>query len=368
VTATLERSPARTHRPLVVAVVLLAAVTVWVTRNLALTDWNPTLMVGVAAAEGPTLAYATDLLGDGVNNRLGKGHDGKFFFAQANDPWLNEPDVHAVTMDRPVYRSQRMLYPMLAGGFGLFGPWAVVWGLLAVSVLAIAAGTYATALVAQGMGASPWWGLAFGLNIGVVSELLVGGGGHLGFGLVMFGIAALQRGRFGWAAAALTGAALTREVMLVAVAGIALWVWKHHGFRVALPLALLPGVAVVAWALYVRAKIGWMTGLSEVEEIGWPLAGFIDAVELWPLRPVNFAIGVAMMALLVMFTLRFLRRPDTLVGAAAIGFVPLALLLTLQVWFNYFDITRAVSPVITAYVLLAFAVGRRPESAGMEPV
>jgi hypothetical protein len=179
------------------------------------------------------LGWASGLLGDDVDNRLGKGHDGKFFFAQANDPWLLEPETHAATLDRPVYRSQRMLYPMLAGGFGLFGPWAVVWGLLTVSVLAIAAGTYATALVAEGMGASAWWGLAFGLNIGVVSELLVGGGGHLGFGLVMFAIAAIQRGKVGWSVAALSGAVLTREVMLVAVAGIAVWLWTRHGWRTA---------------------------------------------------------------------------------------------------------------------------------------
>jgi len=367
-TLTLRRPSVRTRRPVVVALVLLVVVTVWLTRNLSLTDWDPTLLAGVAAEEGPSLAYATGLLGDDVDNRLGKGHDGKFFFAQANDPWLLEPNVHAATLDRPVYRSQRMLYPMLAGGFGLFGPWSVVWGLLAVSVLAIAAGTYATALVAQGMGASPWWGLAFGLNIGVVSELLVGGGGHLGFALVMFAIAATQRGSTGWSVVALTGAVLTREVMLIAVAGIAVWLWRHEGWRTALVRAAVPGAAVLGWAIYVRARIGWMTGVSQVEEIGWPFQGFIDAIEFWPYRPANFAVGVAMIVLLALFTLRFVRRPNTLVGYAAIGFVPLASLLTLQVWFNYFDITRAIAPVITAYVLLAFAAGRRVETATLEPI
>jgi hypothetical protein len=358
---TMEPPRVRRTLPKTVALVLLVMVSVWLVRNLALTDWNPTLLVGIAAEEGPSLAYSQGLLGDDVDNRLGKGHDGKFFFAQANDPWLLEPETHAATLDRPVYRSQRMLYPMLAGGFGLFGPWAVVWGLLAVSVLAIAAGTYATALVAEGMGASAWWGLAFGLNIGVVSELLVGGGGHLGFGLVMFAIAAIQRGKVGWSVAALSGAVLTREVMLVAVAGIAVWLWTRHGWRTAVAHAAVPGAAVVAWAVYVRARIGWMSGVAQVEEIGWPFQGFVQAVEFWPYRPVNFAVGLAIMALLVVFTLRFLRSPGSLVGYAAIGFVPLATLLTLQVWFNYFDITRAVSPVITAFALLAFAAaGRHP--------
>lgn len=362
------RAPASTTvKALAVAVVMLVLMGVWLVRNLALTGWNPTLMVAVASVDGPSLEYSVSLLGDDVDHRLGKGHDGKYFFAQANDPWLADPETHAATLDRPVYRSQRMFYPMLAGGFGWFGPWGVVWGLLAVSVLAIAAGTYATALVAAGMGASPWWGFAFGLNIGVVSELLVGGGGHLGFALVMFGIAAIQRGRLGWSVVALMGAVLTREVLLISVAGIAIWLWRHRGFRTAFIHALVPGLAVLAWALYVRARIRWMSGVSQVEEIGWPFQGFIDAFEFWSTRPLNFAVGVVMMVLLIVFALRFIRHPDTLVGMAAFGFVPLAALLSLQVWFNYFDITRAISPVITAYVLLAFAAGGSRRSATLEP-
>lgn len=353
-------------KPLSVATAMLVLLGVWLVRNLELTEWNPTLMVAVASVEGPSLDYSASLLGDHVDYRLGKGHDGKYFFAQANDPWLADPETHAATLDRPVYRSQRMLYPMLAGGFGLFDPWGAVWGLLAVSTLAIVVGTYATALVAAGMGASPWWGLAFGLNIGVVSELLVGGGGHLGFALVMFGIAAIQRGRLGWSVAALTGAVLAREVLLICVAGIAIWLWRHRGFRTAFVHALVPGFSVLVWALYVRSRIGWMSGVSQVEEIGWPFQGFIDAFEYWSNRPLNMAVGIAMMLLLLVFALRFIRHPDTLVGMVAIGFVPLATLLSLQVWFNYFDITRAVSPVITAYVLLAFASSRPPRFTNLD--
>ena len=58
--------------------------------------------------------------------------------------------------------------------------------------------------------------------------------------------------------------------------------------------------------------------------------------------------------LLALFVRRTFKQ-GWLVGWAALGFAPLALLLTRQVWLSYFDITRAVAPVITAYVLMAFA-------------
>jgi hypothetical protein len=61
---------------------------------------------------------------------------------------------------------------------------------------------------------------------------------------------------------------------------------------------------------------------------------------------------------IILVLVLFVRRLFTtqwLIGFAVAGFVPLVVLLTRQVWFNYFDITRAVSPVITAFLLMAFA-------------
>jgi hypothetical protein len=344
----------RTKAVLAVTITSLLLTTAFVVRNLAASDWNPSVFLALGADIAPTRDYAYALLGEDLDLRAGRGHDGKFFFAQANDPLLLDPEAHAAVLDRPVYRSQRILFPLLASGFGLLSPWGVVWGMLVLSVLSIAAGTYATALVARGMGGSPWWGLTFGLNIGVISELLVGGAGHLGFALVVFSVAAIQRGQSGWSLVALTGAVLAREVLLIGVAGIALWLWQRSHRRLAVLHMTVPVLAVVAWGIYVRIRIGWMTGVTEIEEIGWPFVGLWQAAKLWPESPKDMLVGVAIVVLLALFARRLVRS-RWLVGYVAAGFVPVALLLTLQVWFSYFDITRAVSPVITAFLLLAFA-------------
>jgi hypothetical protein len=340
--------------PLLVAVAALLLTLVFVGRNLSQADWDPTVFSAFGFEDEDNRRYAVGLLGPDIELRSGLGHDGRFFFAQANDPLLMDPEAHAAVLDRPIYRSQRMLYPLLAGGLGTFSPWAVVWGMLIVAVASLAVGTFATALVAQRMGGSPWWGLTFAFNIGVISELTVGGGGHLGFALVMCAIAALQRGHIGWSVGSLTGAVLAREVLLLSVAGIAVWLWQRSERRLAVQHAFVPLGLVLAWAVYVRARIGWMTGVSEVEEVGLPFVGFIRAAASWPEYPMNMAVGIAISMLLVLFTRRALTS-RWLVSYASVGFVPLALLLTWQVWFSYFNITRAVLPVVTAFPLIAFA-------------
>lgn len=350
--------------PLIVAVVALVLGGALVVRNLVATDWDPTIFTAFGIDATDTLEYGQRLLGE-VEPRSDLGHDGKFFFVQSNDPWYLEPSEHAAYLDRPLYRAQRMLYPLLAGGLGLFSPATVVWAMVVINVAGLAAGSFATALVSRGMGGSSWWGLAFGLNPGLLNELLVGGAGIVGAALVFAGVAALQREHGGWALAYITGAALSREVMLIAAAGVGWWLWRQGDRSRAVRFVVAPGVAAVAWAVYVRFRLGWDAGVDEVQELGWPFVGFVRAFELWGERPMSMVAGFAVLALLVLFTRRVLSG-GWLVGWATFGFVPLAILLTRQVWLNDFDITRALAPLITAFLLMAFAAGTSDDGSILE--
>lgn len=339
--------------PLVVAVVALVLGGALVVRNLVATDWDPTIFTAFGIDAHDTLEYGERLLGE-VEARSDLGHDGKFFFVQSNDPIYLEPSEHAVYLDRPLYRAQRMLYPLLAGGLGLFSPATVVWAMVAVNVAGLAAGSYATALVSRGMGGSSWWGLAFGLNPGLLSELMVGGAGIVGATLLFAAVAAIQRHHSGWALVFMAGAALSREVLLVAATGVGWWLWRQGERSQAVRFVVAPGLAVAAWAVYIRFRLGWDAGVDEIQELGWPFVGFIRAFELWGERPMSMVAGFAVLALLVLFTRRVLTG-GWLVGWATFGFAPLAILFTRQVWLNDFDITRAVAPLITAFLLMAFA-------------
>lgn len=340
------------RRPIYVLLVSLLAAAGFVVGQLAQNDWNPTILTAFGEADLEIREFAEDRLGN-LALRPELGHDGRFFFVQANDPWIVDPVTNASVLDRPTYRSQRMLYPILASVGGTLGPSEVVWGLIVINVLAIGVGSWATAILSIRIGGSPWWGLAFFLNLGLISELALSGAGvvatALAFGAVVF---VLDR-RWLMAAVLLALAVLAREVMMVTAVGLGFWVWRTESKREALPLVVIPATAILIWALYVRLRIGNDNDLT-AGNIGVPLAGLLRSVDFWLSDPIELAISLVTLLMLGFFFARGIREPSAL-SWAFIGFVPLAAMLTEPVWHGYFNITRAVAPVLTAYILLAFA-------------
>ena len=330
----------------------LVIVSLIAVRSLYEVDWDVSLFGAFGEEQLETREYAEERLGE-VFLRPFQGHDGKFYFVQSNDPWALDPQENASVLDRPLYRSQRMLYPVLAGGAGLFNPETIIWAMLIVNLIAVGVGTWAVAAVAGHMGGSPWWGLAFALNPGFITEMSIGGAGIVAAACAFWGLVFLLRSRLFLLVLMLALAVLAREAMLIMAAGTAFWLWRR-GERRESALALgVPIAAVVGWALYLRMRIGWESGVSQVQELGLPFVGFIRAFESWTSDPLDMAMGLVLMLLLLLYTRRVVMS-DQLVGWACVGFVPLAFLFTQQVWLNYFDIARAVAPAITAYVLLVF--------------
>jgi len=352
--------------PVLVGIVGSVIALLIATRVLNTIDNDPTVFVAFGVDSTEINEYAEARLEREVWKRATLGHDGKYFFVQANDPFVLEPDKNIVVIDRPLYRSQRMFYPVLAGGVGLFPADVIVWALLIVNLIAMGVGSWAVAYLAREMGGSPWWGLAFILNLGFISEMTIDGAGVVAAAAAFGAVVMILKQRLGWAIALLAIAVLSREAMLIAAAGSAFWLWRRGERRNAALVAGIPLAAVVLWAIYLRFRIEFDTGASEVQEIGLPFAGFVDAFELWAGDPLNLMAGIAMMVLFILFTRRVLISGH-LVGWAFLGFVPLAILFTRQVWQSYFDITRAVAPVLTAFVLLVFLAGRGTERTSVRP-
>lgn len=343
----------KTTAPVLVGLIGFLLALVFGLSVLIDSDWDPTAFAAFGAEAEPTLTYAESRLGE-VRVRPGQGHDGKYFFVQANDPWVLDPDENALTLDHPVYRSQRMLYPAVAGLGGLASPELIVWGLLITNVLGIGIGSWVVALVGLEMGASPWWGLSFALNLGTLSELTIDGGGILAMLFSFLALLMLMRERFGLSVGSLVLAGLSREVMLIAAAGVALWLWRKSRLRQAVLAFVLPTLAVGTWALYLRLRIDPTPTEGRVEALGAPFQGIARAFGNWSDDPVNMAVGLSMILLVLLFTWRAVVDKQ-LVGWAFLGFVPLGLVLTEQVWTSWFDISRALMPILPAYLLILFA-------------
>jgi hypothetical protein len=347
-------SPRLAATPLVVGSVAVLLACLYVIYQLTPVSWDPTFFTAFGEESTEIRLYAEERLGP-VYLRPGLGHDGRFFFVQANDPWVRFPDDNAAVLDMPLYRSQRMLYPMIASGFGILGPLAIVWALLALNLVAIGIGTWAIAWISVEMGISAWWGMAFALNIGFISELNIDGAGVVAAAAAFAALLMLMRERFSWAVASLLVAALSREVMLVVAAGCAWWLWRQGGERLrAATMVVIPAMAVGIWALYIRIRIGWGGGGSGAEALDLPFRGFVTAISSWVKNPADLFIGIALMAVLLAFVVRAIRFP-TLLGWGFIGMAFVALFLSEQVWRHQFDFTRAVAPVLTAYVITIVA-------------
>ena len=134
------------------------------------------------------------------------GYDGQFALFIARDP------VHAHRyLDDPVYRLDRILYPVLSRALALGQPGAIPVTLLVVNILAVLAGTFCLALFLISHGASPWLALLLGLSpavfVGVDRDL----NEPLAFALVIAALLLVDSGRWLWGAALLGLAGITER-------------------------------------------------------------------------------------------------------------------------------------------------------------
>ena len=348
----------RIHPAVRVFLVAIGIGVVLALRLLVPADWDPSVFAAFGEDAVEINDYAESKLGRTILTRNGLGHDGKFFFVQANDPWIVDPEENAAVLDRPVYRSQRMLYPMFAGGLGFFAPEVVLWALVLINVLMLGAGSWAVAAIARKHGISEWFGLAFALNIGLFSELFLDGAGITAFALAALGAWALEDERLPLAALVLTGAALTREVMAIFLAFI-VFMWFIRKRTIVWKLWVPGALAVVGWAVYVRLRIDLPTGADQVQELtAIPFSGLVEALTSGRADVADYLVIGVFVALIVLVPVRAWKS-DVYMTWGAVGFAFLAPFLTLQVWQKSFDISRALAPLVTVFVIETFLARKR---------
>jgi hypothetical protein len=336
--------------PVLVGAAGLAISVVIALRVLIPNGMDPTIFIALGEDAPVQTEYAVRLLGE-VTTRHDLGHDGKFFFAQANDPWYLEPQQHAVVLDRPAYRGQRMLFPMIAGGFGLFPPGVVVWAMLVTNLLAMAIGAFLAAKLASSWGASTWLGLWVPLNIGLLFELDIGGAGIIAYACCLGALYALVEDRSWLAALLFAAAALSREVMVLFAVGVFVLWWLDRRER-PWRLVVAPLVAMTLWYVYLHVRLAGVTGVgSGTQNFAPPFAGFAAAFRSWVEDPINLFYELPLLAVIIAF-IPLAVRSRLSIAWGALPFVALATILSVNVWREPFDLSRALAPVFTAIPFL----------------
>lgn len=316
-------------------------------------------IIAALAQDSELEAKLESELGREVWIRSDSGHDGKFFLIQAMDPFMAS-EFSIENMKPPRYRAQRMLYPTVAGLAGL-APLAVIpWLMGSLHILALGVGSAATARLAERRGISRWWGLAFALNPGVVSSLLVGGATTIGLALALWGVVELERDRSVRSGIYFAASLLARETLVLLVAGALLAdLWKHRKLR--LQLGLIAATPSIAWAIFLRFQIPLPDNSSTNGGIVAPLSGIRRAIRRW-----DDELGLLIFALLTILAVGIClwhaaRTVDPFfVGCALFG--ALFVVLAPVVLREHFDYSRVVAPV---YIGFALFVGLRLQPPAM---
>lgn len=301
-------------------------------------------------SDGPSAAVFVEDFPD-VDLIEGSGHDGQQFYAIARDfPDLGAASAH---LDRPQYRLQRPLFPMLSwllhpsgGGWGLVAATAVV-GALSLLGLGLAAGALSVRL-----GGPAWVALFAPLLPGSFYAFRMGVADNLALALAIAYLLAAERRRIGLAVAAAVAAVLAKEAILVLIVGYAV-------VRRTKP-AVIAGVAatatVASWWLALRALVE--ASSPQVVEFTYPLGGVIDNVGFWRthghLLAASTVVGTLVAAAVVV-----VRRPHHPLFGAVLAFAAFSLLFGRDVLGLDQNGTRTIGPLVLLVVLVALTPGAR---------
>jgi hypothetical protein len=270
------------HRPVrwptSMAVAVTALVIALVGVALFLDGAHPLSLIG-PGANGPSAAAIQqdfpETSSAGGSPRLalpaGIGHDGQQVYAMARNPL--SPRSSEQFLDRPAYRWQRPLLPVMAGMLHHANGYGLLWTLVGINLAAVAVGALAISVVAQRFGGSPWSGLVMAVLPGAWQTLRLSTPDVLAVALVVVALAFIASQRPWWAAVAACLAVLAKEPVLLVIIGVALSVAlarRSAGFAAA--------VALLWWALL---RLIFVHPQRGVIEFAGPLMGWSQSIKWW---------------------------------------------------------------------------------------
>jgi hypothetical protein len=224
--------------------------------------WGPTALVLVGAAGLAVAVLAGHEWDPMAFVRLGTrygqgdpngtlGYDGQFAYQIAVHPFGAAP-----YLDIPAYRYQRILYPVAAGIAGLGQPALIPWTLIALNVLALAAGTQAMGSLLASYGLSRWYAVTVGLFVGQLVSLRLDVNEPFSLAWAVLGIRAFEAGRLRWGAFWLALAVLSKETALAFVGGYLLYFLLKRCWRAALETGLISLGPFAVWQMVLWLAFG----------------------------------------------------------------------------------------------------------------
>ena len=307
----------------------------------------------------------------------GNGYDGQFFYRLGLDPANVHVTAFGITM-YPLFRLQRIGYPVLAWAASLGHHSWVPVTLVVVNGLALAAVAYLGGLAARQAGRHPLWGLLLAGYFGFVFSVGRDTAEPVEAALLVAGLLAYRRRRPVLAGVLLACGSLTRETVLVAVGALALTRLYEMVRGRARPgreeaAWIIPPVAFVAWQVVVRTVIGHFPLTSDANHnLTAPFDGLYHGIKghlsvIWraplsggTLTDWLWVAQVLALGALVVVAFRSIRSTEAPVHerVALVAYVLELCVLSGSIWEGVVDL-RSLDEVYVLAVLLLIALPRR---------
>ncbi len=202
----------------------------------------------------------------------GTGHDGQFYYAIGLDLFGSEvPDL----FDSPGFRYRRILLPALGSVFGLLDGWALLYGLIVVTVLGFAVATGLVAVLARRLGITELAALAVFMNPGMLLSIRLLTPDTLAMAFMAAGLLLLVSGsgriRSGISFALST---LSKDAFLLTPLGLGISRDRNRWWVAAIPVASL-----AVWVGWIMLRMGG--GVSGEDNFGMPFRGIVDTFRTW---------------------------------------------------------------------------------------
>lgn len=281
------------------------------------------------------------------------GHDGQINYLVARDPF-DRHDTSSIfrESDNPPYRYRRILYPFLAGCFGMAGPKAAFVGLVLWSILGGGLIAASAAELCRRWRLAPTVVILVLLNPGVYLSAQVLTSDTLATGLALTGVVLWHRRRPGCAALMLAAAVLTRETSLLVSLSLALAMLAERRPRAAVFLMVTSALPWLVWSGWVCWAIPGGNGL---ENLSFPLTGIAASMAVWRQQGASTVVfGLVALFLTVAALVLSWRTTNRFVSYCCLLWACLALVLSREVWGQPGNALRALAPL---WVFAALAYG-----------
>jgi hypothetical protein len=272
------------------------------------------------------------------------GGDGHAFAVIAQDPTLSRPSVLREPAEF-AYRAQRPVWGYLTWAASAGQSRFTGWTLVVLVILSCGAACAIVALLLAERGRSVWWALVvpfvgFETLTEMTPELFA-------LALVGAGVLLWRRDRRWLAVAVFCVAVLTRETVLVAIAGLALWDLVHttgdlraRASRI-VPLTL-PFVVYSAWIVFLHARLGNWPFHHSGDRLSLPGVGLAHALQVTA-DPSAILFWVVVGVLLCVGAV--LCSPHDMLTWIAVAYLGFATLLGTDVWVTNAGFERALLPL-----------------------